>query len=82
MLVLRIRIRLDPDNLSGFVPECSRIRIRIPTLMSRIKLTGRENLTTCACWVALGRPNDKENQAKMYNREKIPLKVLRTPLKQ
>jgi hypothetical protein len=35
--------------------------------MSRTKLTGRENLTMYAFWLAFGRPADKENQFKVYN---------------
>jgi hypothetical protein len=38
--------------------------------MSTTKLTGRENLTTYAFWLVLGRPTDKENQVKM--KKKIP----------
>jgi hypothetical protein len=32
--------------------------------MSTTKLSEKENLTTYACWLARGRPNDNENQGK------------------
>jgi hypothetical protein len=36
--------------------------------MSTTKLTGRENLTTDACWLAPDGPTDNENQVKMYKK--------------
>jgi hypothetical protein len=38
------------------------------TLMSRKKLTGKEILTTYACWLGPSGPVDKVNQVKMYKK--------------
>ncbi len=36
-----------------------------PSIMSTIKLTERDNLTTCAYWLGHSGPKNKENHVKM-----------------
>jgi hypothetical protein len=51
----------DPDPFPGVLGSESGAM-----LVSRTKLTGRENLTKYAFWLGPGRPTDKKNQVRMY----------------
>ncbi len=39
-----------------------------PSLLGTTKLTGREKLSTYACWLGLSGPTDEENHVKMYKK--------------